>query len=51
MEIVFVRHGEATHNTEGSYDPANIILTKKGEKQATKTGKYLNKVFGKFDSV
>jgi len=51
VKIIFVRHGEATHNTPGRHDPENIILTDKGRKQATKTGKYLKKVFGKFDEI
>lgn len=55
MKIIFVRHGQSTANVAGingtSYDPTNIILTDKGEKQAKITGKYLNKIFGKFDVI
>lgn len=53
--IIFVRHGESTENKAStdnkSYDPNNIKLTELGEKQAMITGKYLYKVFGKFDKV
>lgn len=53
--IIFVRHGESTENKAStdnkSYDPNNIKLTELGEKQAQITGKYLYKVFGKFDKV
>jgi broad specificity phosphatase PhoE len=53
VKIIFVRHGEATHNiaVNERYDTANIVLTDKGREQATKTGEYLNKVFGKFDEI
>jgi broad specificity phosphatase PhoE len=53
--IIFVRHGESTENKAStdnkSYDVNNIKLTELGEKQAMITGKYLYKVFGKFDKV
>lgn len=53
--IIFVRHGESTENKaytdNKSYDPNNIKLTDEGKKQAMITGKYLYKIFGKFDKV
>jgi broad specificity phosphatase PhoE len=53
--IIFVRHGESTENKAStdnkSYDPNNIKLTELGKKQAEITGKYLYKIFGKFDKV
>ena len=53
--IIFVRHGESTENKAStdnkSYDPNNIKLTELGKKQAMITGKYLYKIFGKFDKV
>ena len=53
--IIFVRHGQSTENKAStdnkSYDPNNIKLTDEGKKQAMITGKYLYKVFGKFDKV
>jgi broad specificity phosphatase PhoE len=53
--IIFVRHGESTQNKDyrdnKSYDKNNIKLTELGEKQAMITGKYLYKIFGKFDKV
>ena len=55
IKIIFVRHGESTENVANeigeAYDSNNIILTKKGEEQAKKTGKYLFETFGKFDCV
>jgi broad specificity phosphatase PhoE len=55
VKIIFVRHGESTENIAlekgKSYDPDNIVLTDLGIEQATKTGKYLTKTFGKFDKV
>ena len=54
-KIIFVRHGESTQNKEyrdnKSYDKNNIKLTDEGKKQAMITGKYLYKIFGKFDKV
>ena len=54
-KIIFVRHGESTENKAStdnkSYDPNNIKLTDEGKKQAMITGKYLYKIFGKFDKV
>jgi broad specificity phosphatase PhoE len=53
--IIFVRHGESTENKAStdnkSYDPNNIKLTELGKQQAMITGKYLYKIFGKFDKV
>ena len=53
--IIFVRHGESTQNKEyrdnKSYDKNNIKLTDEGKKHAMITGKYLYKIFGKFDKV
>ena len=53
--IIFVRHGESTENKaytdNKSYDKNNITLTDEGKKQAMITGKYLYKIFGKFDKV
>ena len=53
--IIFVRHGESTQNKEcrdnKSYDKNNIKLTDEGKKQAMITGKYLYRIFGKFDQV
>jgi bisphosphoglycerate-dependent phosphoglycerate mutase len=55
VRIIFVRHGESIENVAiekgKSYDPDNIVLTNMGIQQATKTGKYLAKTFGKFDKV
>ena len=54
-KIIFVRHGESTENKASkdnkSYDKNNITLTNEGKKQAKITGKYLYKIFGKFDKV
>lgn len=53
--IVFVRHGQSTQNesneTNEKYDINNITLTDKGIEQAKITGKYLKKVFKKFDII
>jgi broad specificity phosphatase PhoE len=53
IKLIFVRHGESTQNIaeNESYDSSNIVLTDKGIKEAIKTGKYLKKIFGKFDKV
>ena len=55
IKIIFIRHGESTENIatlQGvAYDKDSIILTKLGEDQATKTGEYLSKTFGKFDMI
>lgn len=53
-KIVFVRHGEATHNVATDDKPVTSvqsILTPKGREQATKTGKFVSKNFFKFDVV
>jgi len=54
-QIVFVRHGESTQNFAEDfgkeYDINNIVLTKKGIHQAEITGKYLKKIYGKFDII
>jgi broad specificity phosphatase PhoE len=54
MEIYFVRHGQSTENEASdngvAYNKDNIILTKLGQEQAKKTGKYLGEM-GKFDMV
>jgi broad specificity phosphatase PhoE len=54
MEIYFVRHGQSTENEASdkgiAYDKDNIILTKLGQEQAKKTGKYLEEM-EKFDMV
>ena len=53
--IIFVRHGQSTQNKaytdNKSYDKNSVKLTDEGKKQAMITGKYLYKVFGKFDKV
>lgn len=53
--IIFVRHGQSTENLAmdkgEKYDKNKIVLTDKGKTQAKKTGKYLNKIFDKFDKV
>lgn len=55
IKIIFVRHGQSTENVAinngTEYDHTNIKLTKLGKKQARQTGKYLNKIFGKFDII
>jgi len=55
IKIIFIRHGESTENiareSGEKYDKDSIKLTKLGEEQATKTGKYLSKTFGKFDII
>jgi broad specificity phosphatase PhoE len=55
MEILFIRHGQSTQNValenDEAYDRNNIVLTKLGEKQATYTGKYIPKIFGKIDAI
>ena len=53
--IIFVRHGQSTQNKaftdNKSYDKNSVKLTDEGKKQAMITGKYLYKIFGKFDKV
>jgi len=51
VRVIFVRHGESTHNIDYSVKSEDGVLTEKGQKQATKTGKFLSKVFNKFDVV
>lgn len=51
VRVIFVRHGESTHNLDYSVKSKDGVLTEKGKKQATKTGKFLSKVFGRFDIV
>ena len=55
IKIIFIRHGESTENVAKekgiAYDKESIVLTKLGEEQATKTGEYLSKTFGKFDII
>ncbi len=55
IKIIFIRHGESTENVATlkgvAYDKDAILLTKLGEEQATKTGEYLSKTFGKFDMI
>ena len=53
MKIYFVRHGQTQANIENVYytlDDSIHPLTKRGEKQATHTGKYLDKI-EKFDLI
>ena len=50
-KIIFVRHGQGTHNTDEEYDPENIVLTDLGIEQAKKTGKYLKNTFDSFDCI
>jgi broad specificity phosphatase PhoE len=55
MQILFIRHAESTQNKANrentDYDIHNIVLTDNGKKQASQTGKYINKVFGKIDCI
>ena len=55
MEILFIRHGESTANValqnNTAYDNINIKLTELGKNQAMKTGKLLNKEYGKIDVI
>lgn len=51
VRVVFIRHGESTHNIDYSLKSSDGVLTENGQKQAIKTGKFLSKVFGKFDMV
>ena len=53
MKIFFVRHGQTQANIDNkqyTLDDSIHPLTERGEKQATHTGKYLNKV-GNFDLI
>ena len=53
MKIFFVRHGQTQANIDNVYytlDDSIHPLTKRGEKQATHTGKYLDKI-EKFDLI
>jgi broad specificity phosphatase PhoE len=55
INIIFVRHGQSTQNLalelDQEYDRDNIVLTRLGIKQAEKTGKYINEIYGKIDMI
>lgn len=55
MEIIFLRHGQSTENMAVDnnlhYDENNIVLTERGELQCIETGKYLKKIYNKFDLI
>ena len=52
MEIIFVRHGESFQNISNlAESDDDDKLTDNGMRQAEITGKYLNKIYGKFDII